>query len=279
MASEIYRDLLMQKISKLRLEFESSESIFKSDDGRGYFHNGEFGSYRESAVVELLEMCIPQTFGITDGFIIDSEGHKSTQCDIIIYDKSNCPKLADSSYKSFIPVEAVVAVGEVKSKIQSVSEMQGILEKLSRVKSLKNHVKNPMLIKKFKNKDEDNGKGFDSLHYRLDSIFTFVLCKSFPSMPKEGYYYDEAKTQLANKHNFIASLDSGHCCYIFRNIFNYYYPQTFGCEHDQVYKQEIDDKVTLSIGLLVTSLFNHCNNATLINFDPTIYVGNVVINS
>ncbi|ELC3208582.1 DUF6602 domain-containing protein [Vibrio parahaemolyticus] len=277
MASTIYRQLLIQSIQRLREHFDRSESIFRNGQNE-LFHAGEFGQYREEAVIELLRLSIPQTYGITKGFVITRDDQISTQCDLIVYDKQSCPNLVDSSHTHFIPVEAVVAIGEVKSQIRTSSDMSDILHKLAANKALKSLDPQTRLTKKIYAPDEKNECMFDSSFYRHDAIFTFVICKSFSAMPSAGFSYD-GNVDMANKHNFIASLEAGHCAYyanpswsIFGGTHNYHYPHTRREAHDQEYKEPIEDEVPLAIGLLVSALYNHCKLATLVEFDPVEYI-------
>src|SRR5579864_8403183 len=50
-------------------------------------HPGEQGRFNESVVRELLEEFLPKRYSFGTGFVIDSTGQQSRQCDIIIYDK------------------------------------------------------------------------------------------------------------------------------------------------------------------------------------------------
>ncbi|UTV26403.1 DUF6602 domain-containing protein [Photobacterium atrarenae] len=277
MASNVYRELLIQNINKLIQHYESSESIFRDNNNKMY-HSGEFGEYREYAVEELLSLCLPQNFGVTRGFIITRDNLISTQCDLIIYDKGSCPRLVDSSYKKFIPVEAVVAIGEVKSQIRTSLEMSEILDKMARNKALKSLSSTTRITKKVYAPDEDNGRSFDSSYFRHDAIFSFVICKSFSPMPENGFDYSE-DIDMSNKHNFIASLNSGHCSYFASPTWslgygthNYHYPHTKREAHEQEFKAPIQDEVPLAIGLLVSALYNHCKVATLVDFDPVEYI-------
>ncbi|EJH2591816.1 hypothetical protein NDL33_004629 [Vibrio parahaemolyticus] len=276
MASKIYRHLLIQSINRLKEHFSSSEGMFRNEQDELY-HAGEFGQYREDAVIELLRLSVPQTFGITKGFIITRDNQQSTQCDLIIYDKQSCPKLVDSSHTHFIPVEAVIAIGEVKSQIRTSSEMSDILHKLAANKALKDLHPQTRVTKKVYAPDENNGLDFDSRFYRQDAIFTFVICKSFSAMPSEGFFYGDS-VDMSNKHNFIASLETGHCAYFANppwsiySTHNYHYPHTRREPHNQEYKGRIEDEVPLAIGLLVSALYNHCKLATLVEFDPVEYI-------
>ncbi|WP_444923345.1 DUF6602 domain-containing protein [Microbulbifer sp. DLAB2-AF] len=137
MSSEIFQALVKNKIEVLKRSFDTSKEIFWDKKTKRLIHAGEYGEYgeyREKAVIDLLKLFIPQNFKISEGFIITSAGDVSTQCDIIIYDPSYCPKIADTEHQKFFPVECVVAIGEIKSEISGTSSLVEILEKLSKIK-------------------------------------------------------------------------------------------------------------------------------------------------
>lgn len=78
-------------------------------------HPEEKGSERESGLKSFLQTYLPERYGISNGEIVDTSNHASRQCDLIIYDRLNCPLLlAGKEYRIF-PAEPVYAVVEVKS--------------------------------------------------------------------------------------------------------------------------------------------------------------------
>lgn len=82
-------------------------------------HAGERGSQRERTLMMFLEKYLPTRYALGSGHIIDTDGNRSNQCDIVIYDGHNCPLLlAEDGYQVF-PIESVFGVIEVKSVAQS----------------------------------------------------------------------------------------------------------------------------------------------------------------
>src|SRR5690606_12380818 len=113
MSSEIFQKILNRKIDTFKSVFlEDSEGIFRVD-GK-LFHAQEFGVYRERVLAEIIKSVIPETVQVKDGFIITSRNKLSTQCGVIIYDTNNTPIINDGVLR-FFPIEAVLAIGEVKS--------------------------------------------------------------------------------------------------------------------------------------------------------------------
>jgi len=83
-------------------------------------HNLEKGLGNENIIRDLLIDFLPEKYGVAKGKIINSRGHLSKHCDIIIYDKLNCPKLfIDENKNQILPIEGVYSVIEVKSTLDS----------------------------------------------------------------------------------------------------------------------------------------------------------------
>ena len=84
MASDIFRNLLEQKIDMFVSAFgEDANKFFKVDNR--LIHPLEYGMYKERCVRELLRYSLDKSEGISDGFLISTNNTISTQCDIIIY--------------------------------------------------------------------------------------------------------------------------------------------------------------------------------------------------
>ncbi len=80
-------------------------------------HHSTEGSYREAVWQSLFEMIIPRKYCIEQGvFIIDSYGHKSKEVDLAIFDELYTPYIFNYGKIKFIPIEAVAAVVQCKSR-------------------------------------------------------------------------------------------------------------------------------------------------------------------
>lgn len=125
--------LLDQKILNFVSAFcDSSRQMFVNTEGV-LIHPGEFGTYREAITKEFLKAFVPQRLGIDSGFVINTTGRVSTQCDLVMYDKSSTPLLNNENLQRFFPAESVCAVGEVKS-VLSLAGLKSALRKLAAVK-------------------------------------------------------------------------------------------------------------------------------------------------
>jgi hypothetical protein len=131
-------------------------------------HPGELGTAREEVIRKFLRSYLPKRFEISTGFVFDSKGFLSQQIDIIIADSSVCPRFETTGDKRIYPCECVVAVGQVRSSLTSISKLHEALDNLMSVKSLDRSA---------------DGKAFD-LRYEeqldhktnyLHQIFTFLF--------------------------------------------------------------------------------------------------------
>lgn len=99
-------------------------------------HPLEVGLARERLLVEYLGRLIPERYGIGSGFIIDAQGNRSLQIDIVIYDKIVAGPFVIPGHVHFFPCESVVAIGEVKSSIKDKKTLGDALAKIKSVQEL-----------------------------------------------------------------------------------------------------------------------------------------------
>lgn len=94
----------------LTAEFDASDLIH---------HRGSKGRVRERSLERHLEKILPYRFGLGHGEIRSSNGSISTECDLIIYDKLNCPIIFNDEETQVFPIESVYAIIEVKSWVST----------------------------------------------------------------------------------------------------------------------------------------------------------------
>ena len=82
-------------------------------------HSGEKGGFREYFVNQLIRPFIPEHFGISSGIVIDADGRQSSQSDVIIYDRRLMPPILKAEGRGIFPIESVLTIIEVKSKLCS----------------------------------------------------------------------------------------------------------------------------------------------------------------
>jgi hypothetical protein len=201
--NEITRNLTIQNYRNFLNSFKESKTIFWDDKEKRLFHSGEYGIYREELVKKWLRIVVPEKFGISSGFIITDKGSISTQCDIIIYDKDKTPKIENIDSQRFFPIETVSCIGEVKSDINTSSDLNKYLIKLSEIKKLREEVTDPLPYYR--------GMTGNDLSPKLnpfDNIYSFLICNKFGfKLDLDKIDYGDIEQQY--KHNNVLSLEDG----------------------------------------------------------------------
>lgn len=95
-------------------------------------HSHEKGGFREFFISELIEPLLPSPFGIGSGIVVDIKGNQSTQLDIIIYDKRIMKPILSTGSSGIYPIDCVLAILEIKSKITS-TEYKKLIPCLSKL--------------------------------------------------------------------------------------------------------------------------------------------------
>lgn len=125
MSNFIY-EIINQKIDFLKHSYKTNKIVN---------HQGTKGSLNELLLEELIKGVIPEKYKITKGIIQDSKGIQSNETDLIIYNPEILPSILFGNSLSFVPVEAVDYVFEIKSTL-SASEIKTTIEKFNNCKKL-----------------------------------------------------------------------------------------------------------------------------------------------
>ena len=98
------------------------------------------GSAAEQPVRDQLEQVLPRGVAVGEGCVIDSYGGTSRQQDVVLYERDFCPvfSINDTPQTTFYPCEGVIAVGEIKSRLDRGS-LENAFEKVASVKALRRH--------------------------------------------------------------------------------------------------------------------------------------------
>jgi hypothetical protein len=196
---------------------DGSRRLFVDDSGR-LVHPGEFGSYREDVTKDYLRAFVPQRMAIDSGFVVTASGRISTQCDLIIYDRSVTPLLQNDNRQRFFPIESVCAVGEVKS-VMSLTDLKAALLKLAGVKLLRDTLYDPSYVHCAK----ENGLAskYEPHRHELDQVVTFLICEAFSFDIADKmeevlscYVQDHPKYPSNLRHNFVLSIRDGLLTYL-----------------------------------------------------------------
>jgi hypothetical protein len=98
-------------------------------------HAVSAGEGREEAVEKVLNEFLPEAFGVARGFVFASDGQRSAQTDLIIYDEIWSRPFYGRNNSKFFAVESVYATIEVKTNLET-SDIRDACEKASRFKNL-----------------------------------------------------------------------------------------------------------------------------------------------
>ncbi|TDX09725.1 DUF6602 domain-containing protein [Flavobacterium sp. S87F.05.LMB.W.Kidney.N] len=217
MGNPAFEALLIEHFEKFKLSFnETTVKLFVNEQGQ-LIHPGEYGAYRENICKDFLRLLIPQNLDINKGFVITSLEKVSTECDIIIYDRENTPLLQSNELQRFYTVETVCSVGEIKSTL-SKSDFKLAINKLARVKKLRDDIQYPSILKR----DIEKKIPYNPVNIGYDGIFTFLICKklnfNIDNLPNEIDSLYDSDILHYQKHNLILSIDDGVLLYYFDDI-------------------------------------------------------------
>lgn len=148
------------------------------------------GTARENPVRRQLERLMQGFVYVGSGILIDTFAGRSNQQDIVLYEGNLCPSYSinETPDATFFPIEGVIAVGEVKSRLDKATLFDA-LDKLNSARKLR----------RFAPKSADFGEvacrfrlygqigeyaarsnsEFDQFGKFRDGIYSFLLCGSF----------------------------------------------------------------------------------------------------
>lgn len=155
-------------------------TIFNRSSEQG-IHPDEVGKAKEKKIAKSVEAMLPNGVGVGRGFVFDSYGNISKQCDFILYEKDFVPVFInnDNTEYSYYPCEGVIAVGEIKSTLNSES-MKDSLLKLEKIKMMKRHCEDKHDFRHYLFNGTIVGADsevFDPENKCFDNIFTFIFCR------------------------------------------------------------------------------------------------------
>lgn len=175
---------------------------------KGIQHRGLKGRARETVLGKFLREYLPKSFGIGHGEILSFDGKRSDEMDIVIYDAVSCPILYCEDEVQIFPAEAVYAVIQVKSHLNT-KELEKSLENITSAKEL---VKKP-LAKVQESAYEFYGSQLPSFPI-LGYVFSFSSIKLTELLQSINRIYKEQKIDITKQIEAICVLDKG----VFLNI-------------------------------------------------------------
>lgn len=116
--------------------FKRQEKL-SSDLGIGDIatHPGTRGDDTELNWLHMLDEFLPRRYGVSQAFVVDAEGHRSDQVDVVIHDRHFSPLLFEVGNACYIPAESVYAAFEVKQHLDK-DHLEYAAGKIATVRSL-----------------------------------------------------------------------------------------------------------------------------------------------
>ncbi|MBN3741214.1 MULTISPECIES: DUF6602 domain-containing protein [Burkholderia] len=106
-----------------------------------FAHTGIRGDERAAALKEFLNATIPARFGVAKGEAIDFQGNRTSQIDLLIYDKHSSSVLFKGDDGNLlVPIESVYAVVECKTTLNG-DELEKAYKAARRIKALRPYQK------------------------------------------------------------------------------------------------------------------------------------------
>jgi hypothetical protein len=263
MPNTIFQTLSEQKINTFTTDFINlSRSLFTETTNSSLYHPGEFGTYREKICADFLQTYIPSYLKIGNGFLINKNDEKSTQCDLVFFDPQYTPKIEDLERKRFFPVETVAGIGEVKSVLSQKDFFSAII-KLAKSKQI-GDIEDKYPIRR------SNHLILDKLGHHYDEMISIIICEKLEFSLKDitskiSKVYEEANIHPKHRHNLILSIQDGIFCYknqFFPEAITWVYPWT---KNEKMKNRLISpgENSRNHFGVFITHLFLLFSNVTI----------------
>lgn len=129
-----------KKSSRFAAIYEATAASMQAEMSRlraGMSHSGARGAAAEEILRKFLRASLPGSLGVTVGQVVDADGNFSGQSDVIIYDAQGTPMLFSSveDGQETVPIEGVIAVIEVKSRLQR-SDLDQLVSHAAKLKTM-----------------------------------------------------------------------------------------------------------------------------------------------
>ena len=229
-------------------------------------HPHSVGEGREKSAINKLKDILPSGIGVGSGFVIDSFGNVSSQCDIVIYEKDLCIKFnSDDDRNCYYNCESVIAVGEVKSNLNK-RDLEDSINKFKKRK-----IENPRNFRNYLSKLTAYGAESESYNQNLkclDQIFTFILCNSFMINYKNIIEIIKENENIYEYPNAIVSIDGMLIGYskIYEN-------GTLGNVIGALSADSFTSgKVSSSFSMLLDKIFFVIEHGRSVRYNPGIYI-------
>lgn len=121
------REWFLSQQEKMRADLREVRTV--------HDHPTAKGDGTELHWLQMLQRRLPARYRAERAFVIDADGYRSQQIDIVIHDRQFCPMLLDTAGGIHIPAESVYAVLEVKQDL-SKEQIEYAGDKIASVRCL-----------------------------------------------------------------------------------------------------------------------------------------------
>jgi hypothetical protein len=85
-------------------------------------HNVTLGDETEFAWLKFVDDILPNRYEVSDGFVVDADGQRSDQIDVIVFDRQYSPPLFRAKKPQYVPAEAVCSRGGGICRVRGKTE-------------------------------------------------------------------------------------------------------------------------------------------------------------
>lgn len=124
--NETYYELVL---SRVRAAVDAAQSV------QTIGHDGLKGRLREIVIRDLLRPTLPADIGLGTGEIVTAVNKKSSEQDVVMYDKRILPPIVMEGASGIFPIESVLYTIEVKSKL-TATELEAAHKNAARLAAL-----------------------------------------------------------------------------------------------------------------------------------------------
>ena len=208
--------------TKEYIKLLGEELVFEFNKAGMTTHPHAVGGGREQSARTKLKSILPAGIGVGSGFVIDSFGNTSQQCDIILYEENFAMKfIVNGDYtNTYYNCESVIAVGEIKS-VASMTEVKDAIDKLAKIKRLKRYnndgynTRNYLSATAIRNSLKNDKLEYNSDNDTHSQIFTFLMCQKLEAKTDSIVnYMKEACEKECEYINKILSTEGAYLSYL-----------------------------------------------------------------
>ncbi|MCB0390953.1 MAG: hypothetical protein KDD58_06675 [Bdellovibrionales bacterium] len=118
-----------------------------SEIASNYNNPSGIGDHRELSLTDIIRDKLPSTLMVSKGEIIDSNGKRTPEFDIVVHYPSKAPNFLNLAGRKVIPCEDVLCVGEIKSQYNE-DRLKTCIESVKKLNELRRYYRGTYLLSK-----------------------------------------------------------------------------------------------------------------------------------